>query len=176
MMEYNNPQLQSVRDSGGENFATPDLIRQSIAVLVIRLSLVLFLVDTLYALLFFMTIMLHPPERFHTAVLILFWIAHTIKYIVMTYLILKVTLQWSNPNQYIVGHLLVARVGTVSVTEKQYDLEQLKSVSIHQDWLGKHFNYGTVTLKLAALGYSETVMLADIHNPKLCETTLARYY
>ena len=163
-------------DEKVEQSAAVAFKQQSIAVLVIRLALLLFLVDTAYDLLFFGIVLLPPSQQFHGSVLILFWTAHTVKYVAMTYLLLKVVFQWSNRGHYVNGHYLIERQGVVSVTEKQHELEQLKSVTVQQDWLGKRFNYGTITLKLAASGYSETVVLPDVHNPIACDKMLAKFY
>lgn len=151
-------------------------IRQSTAALVIRLIILLFLVDTAYGLLFLGVILFNPTEPLHQGIFVLFLIAFVIKYIVLTYYVVRTVIQWSGKFCYLSDHFLIKKEGTVALTENRFELEQLKTVRIHQDWLGKRFNYGNVELKLAASGFSDTVVLSDIKDPIACEKMFSKYY
>jgi membrane protein YdbS with pleckstrin-like domain len=151
-------------------------IRRSAAALAIRLCLLLFLIDTIYALLILGFLYISPPHNYYPIFIAFLWALHTAKYIFITVVLLRTVLNWLGTSYLISGHHLLTHQGIYSVTEKVYELEQLKAVDVHQDWLGRRFHYGTITLALSAHGYNERIELYDIAEPDKYEQVLAAVF
>jgi membrane protein YdbS with pleckstrin-like domain len=147
-------------------------IRRSAAALAIRLFLLLFMIDTVYALLILGFMYISPPHEYYPMFVAFLWLLHTAKYIFITVVMLRTVLGWLGKSYLISGHHLITHDGIYRVDEKVYELDQLKAIDIHQDWIGRRFHYGNIKLALSAHGYNEQVELVDVAEPEKYEHVL----
>jgi membrane protein YdbS with pleckstrin-like domain len=139
-------------------------IRSSIVFLVAKL-LVLDLIATLLALVFFGVIAIDaiPSE---TKILLVsnnvgyFVVLATVKIILTFYLIL----QWLNEYYEITANEIIYRRGIIWRKEDVYDFMHIRSIGIHQSFLGRIFNFGT--LDVFDRGVYKYYYLRFIHNPR----------
>jgi membrane protein YdbS with pleckstrin-like domain len=129
-------------------------IRRSANALVLRLFGLLFLVETVYALIIGAFLYFSPPSSYYPAFVVVIGVLHVIKYILVTTAVVKMVLTWVSTSYLISGSHLIKHEGTLRVDEKIYELNQLKAVDVHQDWIGRHFHYGNI--KLAYLNPATT--------------------
>lgn len=142
-------------------------LQLSVLVIVLRLLAVLFLLDTIYALTIIGYFGLSNAHEWHNSYIWFLWLAHIVKYIIVTILVIRLFADWAGRAYYLAGHHLIERLGLVNNTETTYELSQVKSVVVKQNWLGRHFNYGTIKLSFAGSGVTKDVILRDIHNPNV---------
>ncbi len=144
---------------------TVEHLRPSAVVIVLRLLAVLFLFDTVYAFIIFVFFGLGDSQLLHSSFVVVLWLLHTIKYILVTVIVIRLFANWAGRAYYLSGHHLVERLGLVNTTETTYELSQLKSIALSQNWLGRRFNYATFVLKFSGSNTSSNVILRDINNP-----------
>jgi membrane protein YdbS with pleckstrin-like domain len=149
------------------------ILKRNALALVIRIILLLFLVDTLYALLILLFVKITPVPTDFVAIALFLWALHTLKYIFITAVLLRLLVQWLGTLYIMEGKLLTISTGVYAVKEKVYELNRIKSVSVQQDWIGRRFHYGNLTLELGSSGYHEAIELRDIQNPRQFEHMLA---
>ncbi len=80
------------------------------------------------------------------------------------FFIIKITLDWGSEEFEIRDESLIHRKGILNVKENIYSIRNLGSTNIRQNFLGKIFNYGTITITSPILKYD--IILNDVHNPK----------
>lgn len=153
----------------------PEYFRYSTLVLAWRLFLLMFVIDTLFALAFIIYGALNPPVIFHIPFILTLWLLHTIKFVFLAYAVIKVVAYWEERRSYISGHQLITRRGILNKKEQIYDLGQLKSVYRRQSWLGKRLNYGNVICLFTASGYSEELHLDNLRDALYYEQRLAQF-
>jgi uncharacterized membrane protein YdbT with pleckstrin-like domain len=141
-----------------------------------RIILLLFLVDTLYALLILLFVKFSPTLSDFTSIVLLLWALHTIKYVFITFVLVKILVDWLGTTYIVEGKHMTISTGIYAINEKVYELNRIKSVSVQQDWIGRRFHYGNLTLELGATGYREDVELRDIQYPKDVEKLLAEQF
>lgn len=102
-----------------------------------------------------------------TGFIIAMWLAHTIKFVILAYFLIKFVSEHLD-KEYIIedGHLLV-KDGFVTVNQREYELKQLKEMKIVQGPLGRLLHYGNLELKFGALGFHKTVLLVDVAQPEI---------
>lgn len=152
------------------------VLRRSVAALALRIFLLLFLIDTVYALLFILFVILAPPVEYYFGFFVLLWVSHTIKSMIVTALLLGILLQWLSRTYVVDDKHLTVHSGVYALSEKVYELNQLKHVKIHQDWLGRLFHFGTLTLEISSSGFYETLELDDIADPREFKRELVEKY
>lgn len=140
-------------------------LQPSVVVIVLRLLAALFLLDTVLALLIVGFFALNNAHDWHNSYILFLLLAQTIKYFVVTALIIQLFSEWAGRAYYLAGHHLIERLGLVNITETTYELSQVKSVIVKQSWLARRFNYGTIQLSFAGGGKEKEVTLRDINNP-----------
>ncbi len=145
------------------------VLHRSPTALALRIFLLLFLIDTAYALLIMLFLSINPSPNYYTGLLILLWATHTAKYIATTFLLLRLLLVWLSEFYAIENGHLTIHSGIYAISEKVYDLAQLKQVKVHQDWFGRRFNFGDLALRISSSGSHETIELHDIVNPQISE-------
>lgn len=65
----------------------------------------------------------------------------------------------------------------LNCSEKIYDLDIIRSVSIDQSWLGKIFKYGTMNIEISASGgYTDQITLFGVANPQKYENMLRKHF
>ncbi len=149
------------------------ILKRSPASLGVRLVLMLFLIDTAYALLIMLFLALAPSAEYFRYFVLFLWALHTAKYILITILLLRTTLEWIGTSYVIEGQQLVADNGVYARNERLYDISKIKKINVHQDWLGRLLRFGNITLELSSSGYNETLELHDVRHPADYQRLLA---
>jgi uncharacterized membrane protein YdbT with pleckstrin-like domain len=109
---------------------------------------------------------------YHEVALRILWVAFTVKFIIEAVFLALLVTGWAGINYYISdGHLVQYR-GIRRRDENIFDLSILKTVEMHQGWWGRMFNYGDLRLFFSSSGYSETLILHAVYNPKRYERIL----
>ena len=140
-------------------------LQPNVLVVVLRLLAALFLLDTTYALLLFGFFALNDVHEWHSSYIALMILVLAIKYGITAVFTTKLFADWAGRAYYLSGHHLFERLGLVNITETTYELSQVKSVIVHQSWLGRRFNYGTIKLSFAGSDKQQEIMLRDVNNP-----------
>lgn len=140
-------------------------LQPSVLVIVLRLLTALFFLDTLLALIILGFFVLNNAHDWHNSYIWFLLLANTIKYVILSALIVQLFADWAGRAYYLAGHHLIERLGLVNLTETTYELSQVKSVIIKQSWLARRFNFGTILLSFAGSGKEKEVVLRDINNP-----------
>lgn len=91
-----------------------------------------------------------------------------------TFIILLI-LSWISDNAYLSSAHLITYRGLFTLDEDIYELNHLKSVKLHQSFLGRLFRYGSLKIMFASSGYHEEIVLRNLANPKLYERALKEH-
>jgi len=139
-------------------------VRSSIVFLVSKL-LALDLIATLIALVFFGVISVDVIPSATKIMLVsnnvwYFVVLAIVKIILTFYLIL----QWLNEYYEITPNEIIYRRGIIWRKEDVYDFVHIRSIGIHQSFLGRIFNFGT--LEVFDRGVYKYYYLRFIHNPR----------
>lgn len=146
-------------------------INNSAALLIVRLVLGLFFIETAFALLIFLASSA-PLEGYRTAALNVLWLTQTIKFFIEIGVVLSIAVPWASTQYYISDSQLIRYVGLSRRDETIFDLATLKTIELHQGWFGRIFNYGNISLTFSASGYTEKTTLYGVYNPKKYERYL----
>lgn len=145
-------------------------LQPSVIVLLFRLLGAIFLLDTIYAVFVLGFFGLGNVHDWHDPYVGFLWVAQIAKYLIISVIAVQIFAQWAGRAYYLSGHHLIERLGIVNITETTYELSQVKSVILHQSWLGRRFNYGTIRLSLAGSNQQQEIILRDINNPMRYKT------
>ena len=143
-------------------------LQPSVLVIVGKLLCSIFILDTIYIALLAGFFGLNNFHDWHDSYILLLAVAHTTKYVAISYVVIQLFTQWAGRSYYITGSHLIQRLGLINITETTFELSQLKSVVMKQGWLGRRFNYGTITLAFTFAAYGEEhggVTLHEVTNP-----------
>lgn len=153
-------------------------IRSSVIVLTTQIIIPLLFTDIIYALLSYFFLRVHflnlglPLNLDHYSLAIL-TIIHILKTLIQIYFVVQIVLKWAGYTYYIVDEHLIKREGIFTITEKSYDLKNIRTVAIHQSLIGKIFHYGDVVAETSASGgYMENVTLIGVADPQKYERKL----
>jgi len=92
---------------------------------------------------------------------IVFFIVITmIEFIMIAWVILA----WANEEWEIKEGVIYHRRGVFKMNEEAYSLQQVGSITMSQDWIGKLFNYGTIRIFSPLL--KQEYYLMNLHNPR----------
>lgn len=171
--------LRSVIFSGKEDSTTDQgAIRSSVVVLMVRLVSVILLIDITYAFINYFFLQVHflniplTLDLNHYAIGLLM-VIHILKTVLQIYFIGTIVMKWIGQIYFISSNHLVKREGVFNITEKSYDLKNIRSVTVHQSILGKLFHFGDVFVETSASGgYMEKVVLVSVNNPQKYEHSL----
>ena len=145
---------------------TVEHLQPSVPVLVARLLAVIFIIDGVYSLLILGFAAVSAYPSWHVSYVSVLFIAQVAKYLFVAAAIIQLFSQWAGQSYFLHGHHLVERLGLVNITEKTYELSQVKSVEMRQTWFARRFNYGTIKLSFASASKKpQEVILADVTNP-----------
>ncbi len=147
-------------------------IRQSAVPLILRLIGLLFIIETAFVALLAGSAFLPLAATYHFESTSLLWLLDTVKFLLEIAGIITLVVPWATTTYYLSGDELVKLSGLTRLDEKIYDLQSLKSIELHQSWLGRIFNYGLIQLTLSSSGYSEVVKLTDLQDPKKYERAI----
>lgn len=150
-------------------------IQQSIVLLMVKIIALVFAVETVYALLLAFFLFSGAGAEFHDAVFSFLWFIQTAKFLLLVYLILATIIPTVTTNYYVSEHHLIKYEGLLRNDETIYELNKLRSVKLHEDWLGRLLNYGDLLIVVSSSGYHEEVKLTSINNPKKYERVLREF-
>lgn len=150
-----------------KNIHTFEPIRVSVAVLIMRLFIVMFLVDTVYSLINIFVFDLQLLQQFHYQLATILFVAHFFKNALSLYLVITIVLNWISKVYYLTDKYLVRREGIIHIKEKIYDLKIIRSISVNQGIIGKLFHYGDIAITTSASGgYNDKIYLTSISQPE----------
>lgn len=151
-------------------------IRNSLVILVLRVFLLMFLVDTLYSVITYFSFRLNLFQDAHYFLVIVLSITHIIKNLFEIYMVLSIILTWVGNTYIITGSHIIERRGILNMREQMFDLKNIRSASIEQGWMGKLFHYGDVMIQTSASGgYNEKINLTGISHPEKYGAILKRF-
>lgn len=147
----------------------------SATVLVFKLALLLFMLDAAFLLLLlgFLALSNYPDAHHHYTLLLV--AVQIVKYVVLTIVTLQLVAKWSSRNIYVSNQHLVIASGVTNKKQKVYDLEQLLTIELQQDWVGQQLNFGSIHLTFAASGFKQEVVLTEISHPEVCSKLFQKY-
>ncbi len=140
-------------------------LQPSVVVILLRLIATIFMLDTLYAVLVLGFLGLNNFHEWHNSYIYGLLLTHTVKYVFITAVVIKLFIDWASRAYYLSGHHLIEKVGMVNITETTHELSQVKEVVVKRSWLGRRFNYGTIVLTLAGSAKSQDIIIRDVNNP-----------
>lgn len=149
-------------------------MRGSILLLSLRVFGWMFLVETLYAgVLFGLS---QSPGLIPEAIALnALWALHTVKFVFLVVVTLKLVTDWATTTYYLADHHLVKYHGILEVDEAIYELRSLKSLHLKEGLFGRLLNYGDLYLTLSSSGYREDVILHGITHARRYERVLRDY-
>lgn len=145
----------------------------SIALLVIRLFIVLFVIDTAHSLLSLFIFDLPLLNAFHIELTLLMFITHIIKNAFEIYIVISMVLSWSHNTYSITDRQIIHKRGVLHIKENVYDIKTVRAVEVNQGIIGKMLNYGDIVIKTSASGgYQDNINLIGIPHPHEFKNTL----
>lgn len=142
-------------------------IRESVIPLSLQIFTALFIINGLYAVILATFLLEGTAISTNPEISIVFlWVLHSVSFVLQVIAVLRLTLTWATTNYYVTGKHLIRTKGIMIADEDVYDLNSLRSVHIHESWLGRLFNFGDIHLLVAASGYREEVKIDGIANPR----------
>ncbi len=144
---------------------TVEHLQPSVLIVAFRVLAVLFMFDTVFILLLVGFFGLNNAHEWHNSYIVFLLLVDMVKYIAISVMVIKLFSEWAGRAYYLSGHHLIERLGLVNITETTYELSQVKSVIVFQSWLGRRFNFGTITLSFAGTGKKQELTLRDINTP-----------
>ncbi len=84
---------------------------------------------------------------------------------------------WLGSSYFVADTHLVKRNGVFNIIEKIYDLDNIRSVSVHQGVIGKLFHFGDVIIEISASGgYMDQIILVGLDSPEKFEHKIRRHF
>ncbi len=141
------------------------VMRQSSYFMTFEVALTVFLIETAYALIFLSVFILNPSSESVRMYVLVLWALHGIKFFILVFYIVQILVRYLSGSYMITNKHLHVQRGILEADEEIYDLDQIKSVSLHQTWWGRKFHYGTITISLGARGLEKELSFYAITNP-----------
>ncbi len=157
------------------------VIKNSPAALGFRLFMIVFLIDTVYALLFIIFFyfgsldVVDFSNTVNTGFIVFLWIAHTLKFIVIAYFLLKFLADYMQTDYIITKTHLTVEAGLINTKTYQYELTQLKEINVTQGPMGRALHYGDIELQFGALGFHKNVILREVTHPHRYQRELKNF-
>lgn len=157
-------------------------IRASVATLAIQLISLLIFTDLVYSVINFFLMKIYflqgvLPFDTHRYIVLILALLHIGKSIFQVVFVLKFVMKWIGNSYFIAEAHLVKRSGIMSVIEKTYDLDNVRSVTVNQGVLGKLFHFGDVVIETSASGgYMDQIILAGVSHPEQFEHKIRRHF
>jgi membrane protein YdbS with pleckstrin-like domain len=130
------------------------VIRRSIALFIIRIILLELLFEIIYltwrGVIHFLPFSLETTIVLNGISILLFLVFITL---VQNLILIGMALRWVNDYYEIRSDELVHIKGILSKTESAYPYRDIQSITIHQGFFGRIFNYGDVSLYIPTLGH-----------------------
>ena len=146
--------------------------------LIFQLTMFLLITDGLYAFLNFSLLRIYflkltLPFNIHHFVVLLLAFIHVFKSVIQIFFIISTILHWRGKSFFLTEKHLVKHQGIFSIQEKVYDLNNIRSVTIKQSFLGKIFHFRDVIIETSASGgYKNKILVAGIADPENFEAKL----
>ena len=150
-------------------------IRRSVVVLGIRIFLVLFVVDTLFAILLLASVAGYVPADWTTGYATFLWIVYTVKFLFLSYLIIRLVVDWLSTLYYVTGGHLIRQRGVLNTAETVFQLADIDSAVMSQSWLGRMCNFGDVRVEFSVAREKEFVNLYAINDPQRYEDLFSKF-
>jgi membrane protein YdbS with pleckstrin-like domain len=150
-------------------------IRRNIPLLAIRIVLVMFIADTVYAALLLATVLGYIPSEWTASYTVLLWVAHTVKNIILSYLVIRLVIAWISTLYFVTEGHLVRQRGVLHTVETVFPLDATQSVVMSQNTLGRLFNFGDVTITFIIARQREEVTLYAVNNPQRYEKLFSTF-
>ncbi len=157
-------------------------IRESLILFILKIATILIVTDTVYALLNFILLQAfflnhELPLSMHQYAPYILTFLHLAKTTLQVWGISSIVFRWVGNSYHITKRHLIHQEGIMNCSEKIYDLDIIRSISIEQSWLGKIFKYGTVSIEISASGgYTDQVTLFGVANPQQYENMLRKHF
>jgi membrane protein YdbS with pleckstrin-like domain len=156
-----------------EILSEPILIPRNPLALIARSTIIIFFVDCALALVL-LTLATLPGLSgrlvFGVAALLL-----VLKSLLLIGLIIRSATTWTQHSYYLTERQLMHRWGIVNIEEKIYELDNIRHVRLHQDFIGRQFDFGHIELLVATAGLTETITLTDLKNPEHFKSIFSNY-
>jgi len=162
-------------DQTSQNLEVVEPIRRNIVILGIRMFLVIFLADTLYAGLLMVMAFGYLPSEWSISYVVLLWIVHTVKNILLTYLLISLVIGWISTLYFVAAGHLIRQRGVLHIKESVFQLTDIESVMLNQSWLGRIFDFGDVTITFVVARQREEVILYAINHPQRYEQLFSQF-
>ncbi len=151
-------------------------LHQSAVALVAKLSLLLFMLDTLFLTLLLGFLVMGDYPEIHHHYIVFLVVAQIVKYLVLSTIAVQLVATWAARNIFITGHHLIVTKGVVSRSQIAYELQQLTQVEVKQGWIGQWLNFGTIHLTFMPVpGAPQELVLLDMAHPNDCATVLRKH-
>jgi uncharacterized membrane protein YdbT with pleckstrin-like domain len=98
-----------------------------------------------------------------------------IKATLLTLILVKMTSSWSQVSYYLTDRALIVKRGLLNSYEETYELANIRSVQLFQDFVGRTYDYGHVHLSITSWGMEEDVILTDLKDPRHYKTLFEKY-
>lgn len=96
--------------------------------------------------------------------------------LIQVLLVLLITLQWKNHVYYLTDTYIQENRGILTLTEKIYDLKNIRDVSVRQGIFGRIWNYGDIIIESTAPGdFHEVLIIVGAPNPRDHEKFLRKF-
>lgn len=157
-------------------------IRASVATLAIQLISLLVFTDLVYSVINFFLMKVYflqgvLPFDSHRYIVFILALLHIGKSFFQVIFVLKFVMKWIGDSYFIAEAHLVKRSGIMSVIEKTYDLDNVRSITVNQGILGKLFRYGDVVIETSASGgYMDQIILAGLADPEQFEHKIRGHF
>lgn len=149
-------------------------IRGSIVILVFKVVFIMLTFDLIFNILYYIfNIQFNIPYEFYHHFSLIALIILFAKSFVLAYFMIIAILSWANNTYFLTEKHLVQREGLLNIRENIYDFNNIRSISVNQNLIGKIFHYGDIILKTSASGgYQGDISLVGISNPEKYEKIL----
>jgi uncharacterized membrane protein YdbT with pleckstrin-like domain len=132
----------------------PIVIRKSIVLFILRIMLLELIFELIYltwrTLTHFMPLPVETVLTLNAISIIVFIVLVTI---IQNIFLIYIALIWVN-DYYEIRQREIAHIsGIFSKTEKAYPFHDIQSITVHQSFLGRIFNYGSIHLYIPILGH-----------------------
>lgn len=157
-------------------------IRASVATLAISLVSLLIFTDAVYSIINFFLMKVYflqgvLPFDTHRYIVLILALLHLGKSIFQVIFVLKFVMKWIGNSYFISEAHLVKRSGIMSIIEKTYDLDNVRTVTINQGLLGKLFHFGDVLIETSASGgYMDQITLVGLADPEQFEHKIRGHF
>lgn len=157
---------------------TPEQIRGSFVIVVIKLVIILLIFEAAYEFLFYLlNIQFALPIDWHHHISIGLFVLSLLKIFIEVYFITSLFLSWIGNVWLFTDKHIVKRTGVFHTQENVYHFDNIRSISVKQSFIGKLLNYGDIITEISASGgYHSSVVLYHIDNPREYEAIFKKLF